>query len=120
MLKGCYMKVFRVCHKDKWSIGPYRNEAERIWARRDHDIHPLPLQEGLHLPDRNWVCGFVSRKQSNEWFMLTERKILTQMGFELIEFQVESKFVKIGKKQLIFDLSRAGLTQSHPLIRKIS
>lgn len=46
--------------------------------------------------------GFKSIKQYKEWFNSKERKILHLVGFNLVKYEVSSRYVVVLSKQLVF------------------
>lgn len=73
-------------------------------GRCDH--LPTPQEEGILFPDQEYVCGFATSKHLKNWFRDDTKKLLDR-GFEVAEYCIEDRFVRVGKLQLIFNPKQA-------------
>lgn len=108
------MRVFRV--EDDDHLGPYRVQSkwyERFASRYENDFnrYPTPAREGLegiyfHDNAGDWLCGFASLAKLHAWFG-PHLKDLRKHGYRVVEYEVAGRHVNAGKKQVIFDSSKA-------------
>ena len=83
--------------------GPYAGDlAVCEWLNHGDDDHPLPLEEPLInryiLPQEH--CGFINKKQLQEWFKPHELEYMATQGFYVVK--VKGTITAIGQKQILF------------------
>lgn len=100
-------EVYRVENAE--GQGPYRPDGPANGFNHSCvNSHPTPHNDGIPCPEE-YVCGFTSREQLKEWFDATERTTLRAEGYMIALYIVPGECVVDGKKQLVFDPSKADL-----------
>lgn len=121
------IKIYRIEHSETFK-GLYVHVADFAFFRNNpllkdkfddlfQDLkgkHPLPNNDSLYLKNRrekgfdhvpyDHNFGFESLKQLKAWIYNNEMvQILIEMNFELLEIEIEEKFVILGNTQLSFE-----------------
>lgn len=102
------MLVYRV---EKNGIGPYRHDdtSDELWNKlyaKNDDTRPGPNRDGIGMVRRDIHFGFQDIEQLKAWFK-GARSALRKNGFNLVIYDVPSRWVYIGGKQVGFDMSKA-------------
>lgn len=102
------MRVYRI--ENKYQEGPYTSGDQKSWRKRSHagDEHPEPKEDlvgyfrsGVH------HCGFSSMEHLFQWFNKEELLNLHELEFKIQIYMVDSRFVQLGVKQLVFSRGKA-------------
>lgn len=91
---------------------------EHSWGP-DADSHPGPYAEGWSEREyREKVFGFYSVDQASAWFRGFGQR-LTDAGYRLSEYDVDSQNVTYGKYQIVFTKPEGQTPVRHPVIKEI-
>lgn len=133
------MLVYRVEHKE-YGCGPYtiREHINNDWYDKEYDEHPLakianrhnskptvwpgPMRDNItfHADWENHHFGFSSIWRLKIWFA-GFLKLMKRYDFVIAVYNVPNKYVEYGDsdKQIVFDKSKAELTNTYSLLTKI-
>lgn len=119
------MLVYRA--ENEYGYGPFQGwlaydftEAMADAGRYDedfsepfHEAFPTHWEEGLSLEDcrEDPLCACSSIRQWLRWFPRPCREVLAREGYHLVIFEVPEDAVDVGQDQVIFDRSRAQISQ---------
>jgi hypothetical protein len=102
------MKVYRI--ENIFNEGPYSSGEQKLWRRRSHGgvSHPEPQEDLINgFKKGPHFCGFSSMQHLFQWFAKTELLRLHDLGFRIQVYSVDSKYVRLGVKQVVFTHSKA-------------
>lgn len=110
------MIVLRIEHSET-KDGVYRGQNKIGFDHNDVE-HPNPYQDGL-LEDTEYrseyIFGFKSTEQLNNWFNKEDRKELARGGFNMCFYEVKKKHIRISNHQLMFIEDKAERIASVPI-----
>jgi hypothetical protein len=96
--------VFRI--EDEHGEGPYTTVGSWSWADTDEHTgmvcHPCPSEDALDFKAPFHRCGFISRDQLDVWFSVSEQSRLLLQGFDIVELDVDARYLQVGVCQAIF------------------
>jgi hypothetical protein len=96
--------IFRI--EDELQQGPYTSIGSRDWSDTPEHVgmsnHPCPAEEGLEFQASMHRCGFISMEQLNNWFSTSEQSRLSLLGFQIVERDVDTRYLQVGTYQAIF------------------
>ena len=99
------MYVYRVEHPDS-GLGPFRHApCEDPMDVAGHAIRrclPVPQDDGIHIPEDDWVCGLPHEDVIRVWFPMLDD--LIRYGYVLRRYRINKRRVRAGKSglQVIF------------------
>lgn len=81
-------------------------------------FHPSPWEDGIDkFRDEQYFCGFSSFEQFCDWFLYNPSRTMAEEaeligrhdGLKLYLFEVESRLISAGKRQVMFRRNRADI-----------
>jgi hypothetical protein len=96
--------IFRI--ENESEQGPYTSVGSKSWADNNDHVsmknHPMPAEEGLEFEASMHRCCFTSMDMLDEWFTQSEQSRLSLLGFEIVELDVDTRYLQVGTHQAIF------------------
>lgn len=110
--------VYRVeCNE---GYGPYRSpNTSSDWRHHPHACstrHPTPWEDGITEFGDDHLCGFAYMHHLEDWFHPLELAALTLRGFRLATYEIDSRMIRYGHRQCMFDRRYAHKTNQSSLI----
>ena len=108
------MLVYRL--EDINQIGCYTNGVTTYFDFDPSCDMPCPREEGIFrnfnsAESKSYYCGFKSLEQVQEWFSEENLDFMAKHGTLVSVYKIEKKYIKFGKKQLMFLLNHAILVE---------
>src|ERR1700688_3164961 len=110
------MLVYRIEIIGKNHTGFYGIHTDRTDATHDYSGPkcPGPSKDGIKEFKNGWRFGFASMELLEDWFILDKVREIGKC--QLVTYQIRKNYIIFGKKQLIFDPSKAIILKEEPLV----
>lgn len=100
--------IYRI--EDREGNGPFHSRVEGahevldLERYKDSMTYPSPSDDPkiYRFPEENELCGCISMGQMIHWFNKEEIQKLMELGFFLVEIQIEDSYITYGITQILF------------------